>query len=272
VRPYSLFARWTTDSCSEELSRAADTSQVTTAILGQPLCTALQIALVHLLRSWRIEPVAVTGHSSGEIAAAYACGALTIEDALTVAYYRGFHASTIPTITAGVEGAMVAVGLSEAEVALHISDVPPRLGKMVVACVNSESSVTISGDKAAIDALQEQLDARGIFNRKLQVDTAYHSHHMNVIADSYLRSISHIRPRACFTGVTFWSSVVGDQVDGGELGPDYVSIFPQSIIIPRRVVIWHSLFLFLLSISIFQNSLERNLQSSSPASHHEKKC
>ncbi len=38
---------------------------------SQPICTALQIALVDLLRTFNLLPSAVIGHSSGEIAAAY---------------------------------------------------------------------------------------------------------------------------------------------------------------------------------------------------------
>ena len=56
---------------------------------SQPLCTALQIALVELLKSFHIAPVAVVGHSSGEIAAAYAIGALSLESACRISYHRG---------------------------------------------------------------------------------------------------------------------------------------------------------------------------------------
>ena len=60
--------------------------------IAQPVCTALQIALVDLLADWNVIPVAVTGHSSGEIAAAYCAGGLSHESAMKVAYYRGLLA------------------------------------------------------------------------------------------------------------------------------------------------------------------------------------
>lgn len=213
----------TADSETEALSRSANTSLVKSAALGQPLCTAIQIALVHLLQSWGIEPVAVTGHSSGEIAAAYACGAISFEDALTVAYYRGLHASSIPVIAPEKKGVMMAVGLSESEAAIQLNQVSSSFGTMVIACVNSESSVTISGDATAIEELQHLLESNKIFNSRLHVDTAYHSHHMEVIAEAYRLSISNICPKVCKNGITFWSSVVGTQLPGTSLGSEYVS-------------------------------------------------
>jgi acyl transferase domain-containing protein len=39
-----------------------------------PMCAALQISIVRLLESWGVTPTAVSSHSSGEIAAAYAIG------------------------------------------------------------------------------------------------------------------------------------------------------------------------------------------------------
>jgi acyl transferase domain-containing protein len=53
--------------------------------ISQPACTALQIALVDLLESLDIRPQAVLGHSSGEMAAAYAAGALPHKSAITAA-------------------------------------------------------------------------------------------------------------------------------------------------------------------------------------------
>ena len=62
---------------------------------SQPLCTAVQIGLVKLLRDWGIKPLATLGHSSGEIAAAYTAGMLTAAQAITVAYYRGYVVSSL---------------------------------------------------------------------------------------------------------------------------------------------------------------------------------
>lgn len=163
----------------------------------------------------------MTGHSSGEIAAAYASGALDFKDALKVSFYRGQLANTIPEKASHLKGAMLAVGLSEEKARRIINQLEGKGGKMVVACVNSPSSVTVSGDETAIIELQDILEARMIFNRRLVVDTAYHSHHMEVIAREYLTSLSDIQPQKTSEFVRFVSSVTGRQMAGNELDAAY---------------------------------------------------
>lgn len=63
------------------------------ANINQPATTAIQIAPVSLLASWNINPAAVVRHSSGEIAAAYAVGAVSLFSCTAVAYHRGGFAS-----------------------------------------------------------------------------------------------------------------------------------------------------------------------------------
>ena len=59
--------------------------------VAQPLCTALQVALVDLLASWATFPVAVVGQSSGEIAAAYCVGSLSQDSAMRVSFFDWCH-------------------------------------------------------------------------------------------------------------------------------------------------------------------------------------
>ena len=80
-------------SLTEEILRPDDPARTSSAEISQPLCTAVQIALVDTLAAVNIRPVAVIGHSSGEIAAAYACGRLTAREAIVTAYYRGYIAN-----------------------------------------------------------------------------------------------------------------------------------------------------------------------------------
>ncbi|KAL9601094.1 MAG: hypothetical protein Q9179_002982 [Wetmoreana sp. 5 TL-2023] len=76
-------------SIIDELSKEFDRSDINDARFSQPLCTALQVGIVSLLRSWGIRPNAVVGHSSGEIAAAFAAGMISLRSAIITAYYRG---------------------------------------------------------------------------------------------------------------------------------------------------------------------------------------
>ncbi|KAK1977920.1 thiolase-like protein, partial [Colletotrichum cereale] len=97
-------------SLIQELQRDEKSTCVNKPRLSQPVCVALQICLVDLLNSWGIRPSAVTSHSSGEIAAAYAAGALTFEEALGVAYFRGYLTEKHRGAS-GSPGGMMAVGL-----------------------------------------------------------------------------------------------------------------------------------------------------------------
>ena len=161
---------------------------------SQTLCTVLQVALVDLLAHSGVKPSAVVGHSSGEIAAAYASGAITKEVAWSLAYLRGYHAQTIPSKTY-YRGSMIAVGLSEDEARPYLEkviesdDAPWTLR---VACYNSPRSITVSGPSNQIDHLKTVLDEASIFNRVLRVPVAYHSPQMEVIAGDYGESIGVI--------------------------------------------------------------------------------
>ena len=166
----------------EELLRPKETSRVNEAAMSLVLCTSVQIGLVNLLSSWGIRPAAVTGHSSGEIGAAFAAGVLDLKSALAIAYLRGTVATRDPRQNS-LNGGMIAVGLGRSEAESYIKEV--RSGKVVVACVNSPSSVTISGDLCAIEELEATLSSSQIFARKLKVPLAYHSHHMLPFVKEY---------------------------------------------------------------------------------------
>lgn len=173
-----------------QLLAAKESSRIAEAALSQPLCTAVQIILVDILREAGISFTAVVGHSSGEIGAAYAAGFVSAQDAIRIAYFRGVHAklASSPSIHTP-RGAMMAIGASfEDAKALCRGD--RFAGRMQLAAVNSSSSVTISGDEDAIDEAEKVLQAKGAFARKLKVDTAYHSAHMASCAQPYLTSLA----------------------------------------------------------------------------------
>ncbi|KAM7200788.1 hypothetical protein V8F33_003719 [Rhypophila sp. PSN 637] len=180
---------------------------------AQPLCTAIQIGLVNLLRKWGIKPDGVVGHSSGEIAAAYAAGALNMKDAILVAFYRGCASSQQRR-----PGAMAAVGLGRHEV----TDLLTK--GTYIACENSRSSVTISGDLESVERTLDRVrEARpGALARKLKVDRAYHSDHMKTVGPIYEEMISSITTSPDPLALPFFSSVTGQPTyDASTLGPAY---------------------------------------------------
>ena len=209
-----LGASW---ALMRELGRGEQDSRIHQSEIAQPSSTALQIALVDLLASFGVRPATVIGHSSGEIAAAYAADVLSHRTALRVSFSRSllstFCRQKIPS-----KGAMLAVGLGESQISPLLSQT--RNGIVSLACVNSSTSTTVSGDEPAIVDLQGRLDDLGVFNRKLKVDTAYHSHHMHKVAHDYIHALGDVDTNTIDDQVTFISSVTGRQKDK-DFGLDY---------------------------------------------------
>ena len=211
-------------SLADKLLRRDEPISISRAEISQPLCTAIQIALVDLLQASGISFTAVVGHSSGEIAAAYAAGLLSASDAITTAYLRGYHCSK--SIPKG-SGKMMALGMAPDE-ARQFCQQQGFVGKLVVAAENSISSTTLSGDVEAIEQAKGVLDKKKVFARILQTDTAYHSHHMSPVREPYRTSLndSGIKPtRNCFQGTCNWYSTVYSPKDGHSM---ISPMFPDS--------------------------------------------
>ena len=145
------------------------TSRLSEAELSQPCCTAVQVALVDLLSLYNIKPDAVVGHSSGEIAAAYACGSITAQEAILVAYYRG--QVMLEVDSSQRPGGMAAIGLGSEEVTTYLQP------GVTVGCENSPDSTTLTGDKEVLEQVMKAIKEAhpDTLVRALQVDRAYHS-------------------------------------------------------------------------------------------------
>lgn len=217
---HGLGATWDLET---ELLHPEGESNINQAEFAQPATTAIQIALVNLLIAQGVRPSAVVGHSSGEIGAAYAAGLLSQETALQVAFHRGFMATAVKR--RGLpQGAMASIGLSEHDVTPYLRNL--STGEVVVACINSPHSVTVSGDAEAIDEVIARIDYAepSIFKRKLRTDTAYHSHHMATVAKEYRARLGDLDLSVARSpppsdnverDVTFVSSVTGSRRSSG---------------------------------------------------------
>ncbi|KAL2869028.1 uncharacterized protein BJX67DRAFT_379511 [Aspergillus lucknowensis] len=207
-------------SVVDELQRTQEDSNLTQTEYSQPICTAVQLGLIEVLSQWGIKPAGVVGHSSGELAATYAAGLLSFENALVVAYYRGVHMGSGAAAPGSVPGAMMAVGMTEAEVTAELE---PYAGRIAIAAMNSPSSFTVSGDEDAVVELQETLSARKVFARRLQVAQAFHSHHMFPLAPGYkdaLAAYPGFKANKAQSAIMV-SSVTGRYADPVTMGPDY---------------------------------------------------
>ncbi|KAI1100574.1 putative polyketide synthase [Jackrogersella minutella] len=227
VEQLGSYLRWISDSDAPtwslvtELLAESSSSRVNEAAVSQPLCTAVQILLVDLLRLGGVRFDAVVGHSSGEIAAAYAAGFLTARDAMLISYYRGLHLQQASSPNGPeIKGAMLAVGTSPEDAAELCADKVFQ-DRIVLAAANSPSSVTISGDEDAISELEDILEDEGTFYRRLRVDKAYHSSHMLPCFDPYVASLRHcgivpLMPKS--NDCTWISSVHGRPVHVNQTG------------------------------------------------------
>ncbi|OJD33820.1 polyketide synthase [Diplodia corticola] len=239
----SLGCPW--DIRTELLRGPPSASRVADAALSQPLCVALQAALVDVLREELGVGVgvgvgvaavaAVAGHSSGEMGAAYAAGLLSRRAAVALAWARGVCAARVEAAR-DVDGAMLAVRAGGAEVAGWLEEARGLSGAAVVACFNSPRNCTVSGDRKALEGLRAELERRGVGSTVLGVGVAYHSWHMRRIADEYREAVvaalaaedgpggKTAAAGGAGTGagtVPFFSSVTGKLLRPEELGPEY---------------------------------------------------
>ena len=175
----------------------------------QPALFAMMVSLAALWRSHGVEPAAVVGHSQGEIAAACVAGALSIEDAARVVTLRS------QAIAAGLagRGGMVSVPEPVAQVRARLRD------GISVAAVNGPATVVVSGDPAALDALLAECEADGVRAKRIEVDYASHSAHVESIRDRLLEVLAPIRPRT--SEIPFHSTVTGEAVDTAGLTAEY---------------------------------------------------
>ncbi|KAK4209240.1 hypothetical protein QBC37DRAFT_450775 [Rhypophila decipiens] len=219
---YSVFRRSLDQADSEFKALAANAYDINDARFSQPLCTALQLALVNLMtETFSIVPGAVVGHSSGEIAAAYTAGALSFSAACKVAYHRGrltgrlvAEASTTEA-SDRPESGMMSVNLSEAQAQRYLDSDAEEHGHggglVHIACVNSPTNVTLSGESAALLRLEAKLSAEGVFAKRLNTPIGYHSPSMQSIAGEYLASMGETLEPGVGGRTIMISSVTGEK-------------------------------------------------------------
>ncbi|WP_143569098.1 type I polyketide synthase, partial [Streptomyces acidiscabies] len=178
----------------------------------QPVLWAVMVSLAQVWRSFGVVPAAVVGHSQGEIAAACVAGGLSLDDAARISAVRS---RMIAGSLAG-RGGMVSVGLPRAEVELLIVRWEGRLS---VAAVNGPSSVVVSGDPEALAELVVAGEAENFRARKIEVDYASHSAHVEEIEAELVEALADIAPVE--GTVAFYSTVTGELTDTRDLDAEY---------------------------------------------------
>ncbi|MEU1486920.1 type I polyketide synthase, partial [Streptomyces sp. NPDC005752] len=178
----------------------------------QPALWAIMVSLAEVWRAHGVRPAAVIGHSQGEIAAACVAGALSLSDGARVVALRS---RAIAEALSGL-GGMMSVALPESRarelVAAHD-------GRVSVAAVNGASSVVLSGDADALDALRGTIVADGGRAKRLPVDYASHCAHVESIRERLLTDLADVRARPA--DVPFYSTVTNSVLDTTTLDAGY---------------------------------------------------
>lgn len=177
----------------------------------QPALFAMMVSLAELWRSWGVVPDVVVGHSQGEIAAACASGALSLEDAARIVARRTHALAALTT-----PGGMTAVAAPLEWVKDRLGRWPGRLS---VAAVNGPESVVISGEPEALDEFAALAAAESVRVRRVRIKYASHSHHVESIRDRVLEAAAGVTPRE--TPVEFRSTVTGGVLDPRVLDASY---------------------------------------------------
>ena len=196
-----------------ELQADGTVSRLDDTAVAQPLLFALQVALTTLLREQGVEARAVAGHSVGEVAAAWAAGALSLDQAIEVIVAR----STAQALTRGA-GRMAAVGLSP-DFARELL-AAENLGDLEIAGINSPNNVTLSGSLADLERLNRILTPRDVFFRLLDLDYAFHSRCMDPIKSALVARLGSFAPQPS-AACAFVSTVTGDVLEASALDTSY---------------------------------------------------
>ncbi len=198
-------------SAVDRLQSAALAADIRDTSVAQPLLFAIQVASVAALDALGVRPVAHIGHSAGEVAAAWASGALTLPQACHVIVQR----SLLQRRTHGM-GLMAALGASEAQAAALIAGIDPQLA---IGAVNGSRSVTIAGPAESIHRLEAAAREQRLSYTRLDLDYAFHSPIMDPIRTPLLAGLGGLRSARPATRLV--STVTAADVSDGELDAEY---------------------------------------------------
>ncbi|KAK1977259.1 putative polyketide synthase [Colletotrichum cereale] len=165
------------------------------------LQTALFAHQYACAKSWidsGVKPVAVVGHSFGELTALCVSGALSLDDTVKMIVGR---ATLIRDAWGPEKGAMMAIeaDLSEVELLLDQSaQARPDAGPATIACYNGPKSFTLAGSAAAIDSVADTVLKRGSSScrvKRLNVTNAFHSALVDPLMERLEKSAQGLRFR-----------------------------------------------------------------------------
>ncbi|WP_217136861.1 type I polyketide synthase [Streptomyces sp. AC558_RSS880] len=178
----------------------------------QPALFAVMVGLAALWRSYGVEPSAVVGHSQGEIAAAYVAGGLSLRDAARIVAVRSV---LVRERLAGLGGMMsVAVPVERAG-----ELIAGYGGRVSVAAVNGPAAVVVAGEPQALDEVLAACERDGVRARRVNVDYASHTAHVEAVEAELLEALAPVEPSG--GRVPFYSTVTGGFIDTATMDAAY---------------------------------------------------
>ena len=194
-----------------ELNKDKTESLINKTEIVQPAVFAIQVGLVKLLEYYGITPQGVVGHSLGETTAAYNAGAISLEEAVYVIYHRSrIQAKQVNT------GKILAVNTKIDETAKAIKDYSNRIS---IAAINGPNMLIIAGDTQPLKELAKIYTKKGYFNRFVNAEVPYHSHHMDVLQQELTTYLGNTTVKAAT--IPLYSTVSAKQESGLHLTGDY---------------------------------------------------
>ena len=178
---------------------------------AQPLLFAVQHGIIAALAAHGISPALVLGHSVGEVAAACAAGALSLDQAAMLVATRSRHQHARRGI-----GCMAALGLS-AEAALPLLEAcGPGLE---IAAYNAPEALTIAGPAPSIARLAAASAEARAHCVVLDLDYAFHAAAMDAVEAGLRADLATLAPRAA--RLPLISTVTGAKIAGDALDAEY---------------------------------------------------
>ncbi|MDQ0940765.1 type I polyketide synthase [Streptomyces sp. V1I1] len=178
----------------------------------QPALFTMMVSLAAAWQSCGVHPVAVVGHSQGEIAAACVAGALSLSDAARIVALRNGPIRAALTGRGGM-----------ASIPRPVADVEKLLerwgGRLTIAAVNGPASTAVSGELDALQELFAVCEADGTPAHRIPIDYASHSAQVDAIETELLDTLGLIEPGELT--VPFYSTVTADPLDGRDLTAGY---------------------------------------------------
>ena len=182
---------------------------------------AIQVALTDTLTYFGCQPAAVIGHSMGEVAAAYAAGGLSLDDAVRVICVRSrLLGEGEATLSEDEQGGMALVEYSAEEISQLIAENPGTFDTVEPAVYAAPTQITVGGKKRDVQAFVDYATEHGKFARMMRVNGAGHTSMVAPLIGELIGEIADIEPRPLHC--TLFSSIDKDAVyQVGDTPTDY---------------------------------------------------